>query len=322
MRATRIMIIVCGLLVVRPAWADLSGTYVGKSPTLAVMAQIVETSGGNLTGRYEQVTLQADGKIEDMNAMIAGAVNGETVVMTIKTADFFAASIPVSGTFRGGVLHLTGGTNLVLNLVKSDEADFHAQVAALNEQAGEIRDARAEAEANKRQEKLDADRFSKLQNLTGRLVTFTTKADGMLPKFGPEGQRYRAITERMRAALARERAIYGDGQAAVARSQMSVALNQLSIEANQIHLNDQQLGQNFDFNSGQLSREAAEAITWCRGTVSGSLNGVCPKFLDAQTGFAKRVSAWRAAFAELDATWNTERREQDAIVQASQQAVQ
>src|SRR5580704_16079167 len=134
MRATRIMIIVCGLLVVRPAWADLSGTYVGKSPTLAVMAQIVETSGGNLTGRYEQVTLQADGKIEDMNAMIAGAVNGETVVMTIKTADFFAASIPVSGTFRGGVLHLTGGTNLVLNLVKSDEADFHAQVAALNEQ--------------------------------------------------------------------------------------------------------------------------------------------------------------------------------------------
>jgi len=109
----------------------MSGTYVGKGPALAVMIQIVETGGDSFTGRYEQVALQADGKIEDMNATISGARNGETVVATIKTADFFAASVPVSGTFRGGVLHLTGGSYLILNLTKADEANFRAQVAAL-----------------------------------------------------------------------------------------------------------------------------------------------------------------------------------------------
>src|SRR5271166_1961767 len=127
----------CGLIAT-PAWADMSGTYVGKGPALAVMIQIVETGGDSFTGRYEQVALQADGKIEDMNATISGARNGETVVATIKTADFFAASVPVSGTYRSGVLHLSGGTNLVLNLTGADETDFRDQVAALTAQGQQI----------------------------------------------------------------------------------------------------------------------------------------------------------------------------------------
>lgn len=322
MRATRILFLLGGIFLAVPAWANMSGTYVGKGPTLAVMIQIVETSGGNFTGRYEQVALKPDGQIEDANATITGARNGETVVATIKTADFFAASVPVSGTYQGGVLHLTGGTNLILNLSSADEADFRAQVAALTTQGQQIIETRARQEAANKQAKLEADRLAKLQNLTERLNAFTTKAEAMLPKFDPAKQKYRAITERMRGGLARQRTIYGGGQAAVARSQLSVALNQLAIEANQIHLNDQQSYRDFDFNSGQLSREAAEANTWCQGTIPVSLNGVCPKFLDAQTGFAKRVSALRAAFSDLEATWNSERREQEAIVQASQQAIQ
>jgi hypothetical protein len=77
-------------------------------------------------------------------------MNGETVVLTIKTADFFAASVPVSGTFRGGVLHLTGGSNLILNLIKADEANFRAQVAALTEQGREIRKLRKKPTNEKR----------------------------------------------------------------------------------------------------------------------------------------------------------------------------
>src|SRR5258708_15896804 len=108
MRTTRILFILCGLFAAVPAWADMSGTYVGKGPGLAVMIQIVETSGGNFTGRYEQVVVQADGTIEDTNATITGARNGKTVVATIKTANFLAASVPVSGTLPGALLHLTG----------------------------------------------------------------------------------------------------------------------------------------------------------------------------------------------------------------------
>src|ERR1700682_2674352 len=105
----------------------------------------------------------------------------------------------------------------------------------------------------------------------------------MLPKIGQEGQKYQAITERMRRGLARQRATHGGGQG---RSEISIALNQLAIDADQIHRDDQQLYQDFDSNSGRLSRDAAEANMWCQGAIPISFNGVCPKFLEAQTGFA------------------------------------
>jgi hypothetical protein len=101
-----------------------------------------------------------------------------------------------------------------------------------------------------------------------------------------------------------------------------VDLNQLAIDANQIHLDHQQSYREFHFKASQLSREATEANTWCQGAIPVSLKGVCPKFLDALTGFAKQGSSLQAAFSDLEATWNTERREQEAIVQASQQAIQ
>lgn len=310
-------VILCGLIAT-PVRADMLGTYVGKGPTLAVMVQIVEIGGGNFTGRYSQVALQADGKIEEINATIAGARNGETVVATIKTADFFAASVPVSGTYRGGVLHLTGGTNLVLNLSGADEADFRAQVAALTARGEQIIDARTRQQAAEKQEKLEADRLSRLENLANRMIAFNTKADGMLPKFAPVDQQWRGITEKMRGGLARQQSIYRGGTAAVARGQIIVALSQAAIEANQIHINVQTSYQTFDFNSGQLAREAAEANGWCQGAVPDSRSITCTKFLEAQTAFAKRISGLRAAFAELEAVWKTERHEQEAIIKTSQ----
>jgi hypothetical protein len=330
MRAGRILLSLCCLFTTAFSWTDMSGTYVGKGPNLAVMVQIAETSGGNFTGRYEQVPLKPGGQIEDMNATIAGTRSGETVVATLKTSDlfsigvplgdFFSVSVPLSGTYRGGVLHLSGGTNFVLNLTSGAESDFRTQVAALSTQGQQITDARAQREAARKQAELEADRDSKLQNLTGRLAAFITKADTMLPKFGPETQRYQAITERMRKGLARQRSIYGGPQASVARSQISVALNQLAIDANQIYLNDQQSYRDYDFNSGQLSREAGEAAAWCQRAIPVSLSSACPMFLDTQTQFAKRVSALRSAFADFGGVWTAERREQDAIVQASQHA--
>jgi len=212
------------------------------------------------------------------------------------------------------VLHLAGGTNFVLNLTSGEETDFRGRVTALTAQGQQIIDARSQHEAAQNQAKLEADRLTLLQNLTGRLIAFTIKADAMLPKFGPEAERYRAITNRMRNGLARQRSIYGGPQAGVARSQISVALNQLAINANQIHLNDQQSYRDFDFSSGQLSREAAAANAWCQGAIPVSLNEACPKFLDSQTAFAKRLAALRSAFTDLDAAWTTAWREQDAIV--------
>jgi hypothetical protein len=96
-------IVLCALLGAgSPAVADgLSGTYVGKGSNSAFLIQIVETDDGHLTGRYEQVTLQTGGKLNDMNAAITGAADGQTVVVTIKPAEIFSGSLAVSGTIQG-----------------------------------------------------------------------------------------------------------------------------------------------------------------------------------------------------------------------------
>ena len=78
----------------------ISGTYVGKGDNIAVLIQIVQTNDGNLTGRYEQVVLQPNGKIDDMNAAIVGATDGQTVAVTINPNGFLTGNIVVSGTIQ------------------------------------------------------------------------------------------------------------------------------------------------------------------------------------------------------------------------------
>lgn len=327
-----------GLVVpLAPALADgLSGTYVGRGSNGAFLVQIVETADGHLTGRYEQVVLQPDGKIDDMNAVIAGAADGQTVVVTIKPSELLSGTIAASGTVEGRLLHLTGGgngANLTLNLVRSDEADFRNQVAALTEQSRRMNEARARREAEQRHAKMEADQIANLQNLTERMTSFAAKADTMLPKFPPAEQRYRDITGRMRAALARERSIYGGGQASVARGQISVAINRAAIDANQLHISVGGAYRDFDFEANELGRESAAAGQGCRGTPVATeatpvpaghpdRSAVCQRFFDAARTFAQRVSDLRGAFAEIEQVWRTERGEQDEIVQFSNRAVQ
>lgn len=336
-RRSRWILLCCLAMPITSASAEgLSGTFVGKASNGAFLVQLVETGDGHLTGRYEQVLLQPGGKVDDMNAVITGAADGQTVVVTIKPSEFLSGTIAASGTIEGRLLHLSGGGNggnLNLNLLRSDEADSRAQVAALTEQARQINNARLQQEAAQRKAKIEADQLANLQSLTQRMIVFTTKADAILPKFAPVEQRYHDITQRMRGALAREQSIYGGGQASVARGQISVAINQAAIQANQIHIGIGSSYQAFDSDSGQLSRESAGASQGCRGAHVATdaapipvgyeaRNAACLRFLDVAKDYEQRVSDLRAAFSKAETIWNAERREQDQTVQASNAAVQ
>ena len=316
--------------------AGLSGTYVGKGNNGAFLVQIVETADGLLTGRYEQVVLQPTGEINDMNASITGAADGQTVVVTIKPSVLFSGSMAASGTIQGGLLHLTGGgngSNLTLNLIRSDEAEFRAQIAALTEQARQINNVRTRREAAQRQAQIAANQLAALQSLAERIIAFTTKADVELPKFPTAEQRYRNITARMRNALSRERSIYGDGQASVARGQLSVAINQISIQGTQLHLGVESESRDFATTARELAPEVmaagqrchqAHVVTATNPAPVGNedWNSVCLSVLDAARKFQQRLSDLRKAFADIESVWDTEHRVEDEIVQASNIAVQ
>jgi hypothetical protein len=335
-RFQRILLCCLAMPIASAEAEGLSGTFVGKVSNGAFLIQWVETADGHLSGRYEQVLLQPNGKIDDMNAAITGAADRQTVVVTIRPGEFLARNIVASGTTDGRLLHLSGGGNggsLNLNLIRSDEADFRTQVAALTEQARQINNARLQQEAAQQQAKIEADQLSSLQALTQRMIVFTARADTTLPKIAPVEQRYHDITRRMRAALARERAIHGGGQASAARGQISVAISQAAIQANQIHISVESSYQTFDFDSVQLNGDAAGASQGCRGAhvatdtapVPASYearNTACLRFFDVAREYQRRVSDLRAAFSKAEATWDTERHEQDQIVEASERALQ
>jgi hypothetical protein len=188
-------------------------------------------------------------------------------------------------------------------------------------------------QAVERYAQMRAAQLANLRNLTERMSVFTTKADAMLPKFAPVEERYQYITERMRGALDRERLIYGDGQAAVARSQISVAITQASIQAIQIHIGVQSSYRGFDFKAGQLERESMGAGQGCRGAHVATdaapipaafeeWNSACLNFFGVDREYKQRASELRAAFAQIEEAWRTERQQQAEIVQASNVVVQ
>src|SRR5690242_14883386 len=99
-----------------PAWADMSGTYVGRGPELVAMLQIVETSGGNLTGRYEVASLRESGKLEHTGANITGVRSGKFFVLWFGTAGpldcgFLGTSGWTFGKYEAGALRLAVRNN-------------------------------------------------------------------------------------------------------------------------------------------------------------------------------------------------------------------
>jgi hypothetical protein len=313
----------------------MSGTYVGNGKDIAVLVQLVETGDGHLAGRYEQVVLRPGGKVEDMNATLTGAADTHTVVLTLQPNEFLSGSLTLSGTFQGGLLHLTGGgngANLTLNLVKGDEADFRAHVAALTELSAQTNAAQARREANERQAKLEADRLVALQNLTGQMIAFTAKADAALPKFPSREQQYHQFTTRMRAGLAREEAISGGIQAGFARMQLSGAIGQAGGDAVQFHANVRSAYETFKFETDPLLNQSTEASGLCRGahvTAEGDpspvpepLNGACLRFFAADKDFRQRVVSLRDGHAHLETVWISEHRDQETIVHDADMAAQ
>jgi hypothetical protein len=285
---------------------DLSGTWVAKGAALAVMIQIVETDGGNVTGRYAQVALQSDGKLTQMDAAITGATDGQTAILTIKPAELFSGSVVASGTVSGSALHLTGSGGLALNLVKSDQADFQAQANALAQQSREknaeaqaAQAAQAQEEEVRRRARADAARLAALQDLTKRLSDFTAYANAQLPKFASLERRYRSVTESMRNALAREESIRGaSADASIARNQITIDINQAGIDSDQMHTDLQSAKQNFDNASAPLTGELSDATRSCataiaisRADENTSKSGRIGVAVTTENGSIKVVSA-------------------------------
>jgi hypothetical protein len=306
--------LVLGLVVASPAYADdISGTYVGTGANSAFLIQIVETAGGQLTGRYEQTLLEpSGGKLDQITFSMTGASNGQTIVVTMSGAQLLSGSITASGTIQGSLLHLSGsgtGGNVDLNLSKSDEVTYKMQVAKLSLRGRQVIESTAKAEL-----------LARLSKLTQDMATDSGAIEAQLDKFPPIEQRFRVITEMMDTALARERSIFGSGQASAAKGQIGVAINQGGVEAEQLHVSLQDAGRDMVAKLQPLVSSANDLIGRCTSNEMKSDAGyhaACTHLFKIGRTFQEDVEKLRAAFDHAEKVWIDEHAKQLAIIRAA-----
>ncbi len=316
--------------------SGLSGTYVAESATSAFLVQIVETGNGQLTGRYEQFVLNPDGKTEDMSAQLTGAVNGQTVVVTIKPSGIFGGEIAASGAIRGDKLFLSAGAgkgNLNVSLHKSDESEFRAQVAALTAHGGQITGDNARRQfAQKKDEEVNRI-LGQTRAIEQKIEAFEQAANNRIPKFDETERRYRSYTSRMQTGLDRERGMVGGWQAKTARGQMSVAISQVAVEAGVYHTNIQVAAGQVNYAINAIQGEIADAEKDCNGadlqvalaipslkSDAATTKAECDGFLGMLPDFRAASTGQAEAFNRLEAVWKQEKTKQDQLYQEATNA--
>lgn len=321
-----LIVLVCMTMIGTEAYAKrLSGKFVTTSPTSVFLIELVETGGGQLTGRYEFVGLDDSGKLTRENAAISGAVNRSTVVLTLKSSEFFAKNITMSGSFDGYELRLSGaahGTSLSLALSKSDENAFHAHVTELTKRGDQIRRADADAKALKQ-----------TKEFIGLMDRFSTFSAAKLEEFPPVEQNLRTITQQMQSALAKQGSIRGGYEAGVARSQISVWISQAELQAIQIRNSIETTHADFERKSGRITTKLESLRPRCTALLSGDTTRIyaansnewkttCDRLMKSADTFQNYIASLRQAFAQIAKVWNEEHRKQVAIVQTSESMMQ
>ncbi len=303
---------------------DISGTYVGKGDNSVFLIQIVQTNDGNLTGRYEQVVLQPDGKLHDMNATITGATNGQTVVVTIKPSEFLAGNIATSGTIQGGLLHLTGGgsgSNLTLNLQKSDDdAEFSSHVANLTNQANQINETRRQQEAEKSAAEVQAkieqqkDNFiAEANNLIRNMQVKNMESDKVIKHLLQDEAYYHAITSKVRSHYERCEQLSGYRNG-VARDQIIVAMNQGVVATNQVDVHVQSIKTSFIMNVEPLLKELAKITHNSPNRRPKRVNAACQKLQDPGKAFRAKCKAVEDMLNRIEKTYQTELDVQQSMI--------
>jgi hypothetical protein len=90
-----------------------------------------------LTGQFVELTLQPDGKVDQKNGTFGGAIDGETMILSI-AGIFGMQAGTLSGNLDGNKLTLTGPQSAPVVLNRADFDEYQDEVKALNAKSQHI----------------------------------------------------------------------------------------------------------------------------------------------------------------------------------------
>jgi hypothetical protein len=267
--------VVLAIAILSGCQRGVSGAYMTKFTNGVALLQLVRTPDNHLTGQFVGLTLEADGKIDQKNANVAGAVDGETMILS--TAGIFGIQGgTLSGNLNGSKLTLSGPqlTPVVLNRADLDE--YQNEVKALNAKSRHILAVKANVEL-----------LNKIASTIIQMQELDAQVDLNLNRLPKAEERLHTITGQISGYVNRERQLTGNRNAAVERGQLDVAAYQASFATTQVHGSAQSLESALETNSRSVSAEVQGSGRWCGG--AGSID-LMPAEIKARTTACDQLS--------------------------------
>lgn len=230
----KIGIVVCAtMFLVSCGKPNASGIYLAASDHNVTLIQIVENKDGGITGRLEQISINADGTVKDETIPLDGAASGHDLIL--KPTSVWFGGLQASGTFSSNHLTLTGSGFTIEARISSLE-NYQAAVAHLQSIAAEDRQRVADARAVQARQAADAkavadtaNKTATIEKDTAQLRDDTAKMNAAIANCPNFHQRAAANTARIAKMLE------------VATTLSSMQRNQLIVEANQVQVGTNQI---------------------------------------------------------------------------------
>jgi hypothetical protein len=267
---------------------DNSGIFVANSERQATLVQLVQTPDGRLTGRVEEMAVQAGGQIKDDVEPLDGAASRHDLTLTSKPVSFLPG-VSMTGKVDGDTLTLVGqGTSIQAR--RSSLDGYQAAVARLRTLAQTEQRQAAEARAAQEARAAESRRIMAIANTTQSLGQATTELRDITAKFNagvanaPDfGQRAAVNTARVNELARRAATISG-----LQRSQLAVDANQVIVDTNQVQVARNQYG----IELGQVAQPG--------GVLANRIDAFCaspaPQFVEPCKAASTAAADFKAAY--------------------------
>lgn len=297
---------------------DNSGIFVSTADREVTLIQLVQTKDGHLTGRFEDVSINAGGAVNDIVTTIDGAASQDELTLMFKPLSFLNAGFSATGKVSGDTLILTArGLNITAkraSLESYQTAIQHIQATAAVEQKkaadaqaaeqarlAELRAAQQARDEAARARAAEAARLQAISDKDGKLVTATAdlrRQTALLDTALAAVPDYRHLAEANSEKVARMLRT-APGLSPVDRSQLAVDGNQVVIATHQLEIDRNQKR----IEANQIVQSAAtlavEIAKFCSSLEGSQHARSCKAANPAVAGFQTSLSHGKALFATL-----------------------
>jgi len=274
------------------AHAEVSGVYLGPTPDLVEMVQIIKTPDGRLAGRIESTSINEKGELSTKSLTIEGAADGNQIIVSAKSL-LLHGDFSMTGFVDGNLLDLSWPRGH-RTYQRGDAYAYESAITGLEVRAAQIR---ANASADQAHSE-----FTKFVEIVAAVESQSAETEADLKDASERFQKlYKKLHNRRRAAHALRTSGLNDGLAWNTEQEafrLEREIWRLEGEIARIH---RQFAASFD----KAASLAASIQSHCADAKNSGSQNLCSEFISQGEFLNELKRNLQAAFDEVTAVVNS-----------------